>query len=52
MPVLVVDVDEAVETKILATLDPIAKMAEGDAVMYQQIVENLLKNNRIIYKNL
>lgn len=32
VPVLVVDVDEAVEAKILATLDPIAKMAEGDAV--------------------
>jgi hypothetical protein len=41
VPVLVGDWSEEAERKILATLDPVCTMAEGDAEAYRQLVETV-----------
>nr|BDD44598.1 hypothetical protein 5 [Flavobacteriaceae bacterium] len=41
VPVLVGDWSEEAEKKILATLDPLAVMAQGDAEAYASLVENI-----------
>ena len=41
LPVLVLDVDEAEGDKVLATLDPLAAMAEADAVKLDAILRDV-----------
>lgn len=41
VPFVTVDVDEADEAFVLATLDPIAALAEIDAGMYQKLMEQI-----------
>jgi len=41
VPVLVLDVDEAEAGKLLATLDPLAAMAEADAVKLDQLLQEI-----------
>lgn len=41
VPVLILDVDEAEADKILATLDPLAAMADTDAVRLDQLLRNV-----------
>ena len=45
VPVLVLDVDEAEADKILATLDPLAAMAEKDAEQLASLLGNLKEQN-------
>lgn len=41
IPVLVLDVDEAEADKLLATLDPLAAMAESDAAKLDELLRNV-----------
>lgn len=41
VPVLVLDVDEAEADKLLATLDPLAAMADSDAVKLDELLRNV-----------
>ena len=41
VPVLILDVDEAEADKILATLDPLAGMADSDAVKLDELLRNV-----------
>jgi hypothetical protein len=41
VPVLILDVDEAEADKILATLDPLAAMADSDAVKLDDLLRNI-----------
>ena len=41
VPVLILDVDEAEADKILATLDPLAAMADSDAVRLDELLRNV-----------
>jgi len=41
VPVLVLDIDEAEAAKVLATLDPLAAMAEADAVKLDELLRDI-----------
>ena len=41
VPVLILDVDEAEADKILATLDPLAAMADSDAVKFDELLRTV-----------
>lgn len=48
VPVLVLDVDEAEALKLLATLDPLAAMADSDAQMLHALVADVETGNRAV----
>lgn len=52
MPVLILDVDEAEADKILATLDPLAAMAEADAVKLDGLLREIDTGSEALQKML
>lgn len=50
MPVLILDVDEAEADKILATLDPLAAMAEADAVKLDGLLREIDTGSEALQK--
>ena len=50
VPVLILDVSEAEADKILATLDPIAAMAETNATAYKELLETLSTDSEALNK--
>ncbi len=48
MPVLVLDLDEAEALKLLATLDPLAAMAESDAEMLSGLLAEVETDNAAV----
>lgn len=52
MPVLILDVDEAEADKILATLDPLAAMAEADAVRLDSLLREIDTGSEALQKML
>jgi len=48
VPVLILDVDEAEADKILATLDPLAAMADSDAVKLDDLLRNIDTGNEAL----
>ena len=52
VPVLILDVDEAEADKILATLDPLAAMAEADAVKLDAILREIDTGSEALQKML
>jgi len=50
VPVLILDVDEAEADKILATLDPLAAMADSDAVKLDDLLRNIDTGSEALQK--
>jgi ParB-like chromosome segregation protein Spo0J len=48
VPVLVLDVSQEEALKLLATLDPLAAMAEADAAMLHKLIEDVTTNDRSV----
>ena len=48
VPVLVLDVSQDEALKLLATLDPLAAMAEADAAMLHELIENVQTDHRAV----
>jgi ParB-like chromosome segregation protein Spo0J len=50
VPVLILDVNEAEADKLLATLDPLAAMAESDAVKLDELLRNVDTGSEALQK--
>ncbi len=48
MPVLILDVNEAEADKLLATLDPLAAMAESDAARFEELLHTVNTNSEAL----
>jgi hypothetical protein len=48
VPVLILDVNEAEADKLLATLDPLAAMAESDAARFEELLHTVNTNSEAL----